>query len=248
MPQLGLDLPPANHLWMNQGGSTFVDRAEEAGVDGAWNEMGVAPGDYDGDGDVDLYVTNIFRKGRHNRLYRNDSTSGEPMFVEVAAALGVDNTGWGWGTSFIDGDRDGWVDLVATNGFRKDDFAWLGESRVETWSGILELFEIARGFYRPVVSVSFALNNWMFDLEPLGYGLSNLALIVACGIGIYVLGRRLEMPAALTFYASVIWALSPHGINMAALWISGRTSLLLTLFSVLAASRGASWCRQSRVD
>ncbi len=108
-----------NRLWMNRRDGTFEDRAPMAGAASDWNEMGVAVGDYDNDGDPDLYATNIYEfvPGRRNTLLRNDSSPGSPLFTDVTLASGVADTGWGWGTTFFDADADGWLDLAATNGF-----------------------------------------------------------------------------------------------------------------------------------
>ena len=120
---INIDFAP-NHLWMNQGDGTFVDAAPAAGLDTEFNEMGLAPGDVDNDGDIDLFMTNIATAVRHNRLYRNDSTGGGVLqFTDVATEAGVDDTGWGWGTTFFDADRDGWLDLAATNGFSNPVYA-----------------------------------------------------------------------------------------------------------------------------
>jgi hypothetical protein len=119
---INIDFAP-NHLWMNKGDGTFVDMASAAGIDSAFNEMGLAPGDVDNDGDIDLYMTNIATATRHNRLYRNDSTPAGLQFTDIAADVGVDDTGWGWGTTFLDADRDGWLDLAATNGFSNPVYA-----------------------------------------------------------------------------------------------------------------------------
>lgn len=82
------------------------------------NDMGVAVGDYDWDGDVDLYTTNITQDTDPfdccNWLYQND---GSGNFVNVAPRVGVRDTRWGWGTSFFDADLDGDLDLVAVNGW-----------------------------------------------------------------------------------------------------------------------------------
>ncbi len=104
----------ANRLWINQSDNTFVDRAVSAGVDHPWNDMGVALGDYDNDGDPDIYVTNI---SLNTVLYHNNSSLGVPSFAERAQLAGVNDAWWGWGTTFVDADNDGWLDLVATNGF-----------------------------------------------------------------------------------------------------------------------------------
>jgi hypothetical protein len=107
-----------NHLWINQQDNTFEDMAPQAGLDNAMDDMGIALGDYDNDGDLDVYVTNIFHDGEHNVLFRNDSVAGQLDFTEVSFALGVAEGGWGWGTTFMDIDLDGDLDLAATNGWR----------------------------------------------------------------------------------------------------------------------------------
>lgn len=110
----------ANQLWMNQPGDAFSNSAVAAGVDSVWNEMGVAAGDYDADGDIDLYVTNIhgwINQPRTNLLYRNDTLDDLVQFTEVAIEMGVEDSGWGWGTTWLDADNDGDLDLAATNGY-----------------------------------------------------------------------------------------------------------------------------------
>lgn len=109
-----------NQLWMNGGDLNFTNVAEAAGVDTAWNEMGLSVGDYDNDGDLDLYITNIHMwqgQPTHNRLFRNDSQPGSIQFTDTALEFGVENTDWGWGTTWLDADNDGDLDLAATNGY-----------------------------------------------------------------------------------------------------------------------------------
>lgn len=112
----------ANQLWLNRSLLEFDDIAVPAGAASAWNEMGVAAGDYDNDGDLDLFASNIFdwigpSAGSHNLLLRNDSNSGQVLFTEHAQALGVDDAGWGWGATWLDADNDGDLDLAVTNGY-----------------------------------------------------------------------------------------------------------------------------------
>jgi hypothetical protein len=91
------------------------------------------------------------------------------------------------------------------------------------------------GFFRPLVSLSFALNYFVFELAPKPYGLVNLALVLAIAFALVDLIRRLGLSAGPAVFGAAVWAFNFHGINMAVLWISGRTSLLATLFAVLAA-------------
>ncbi|MGK7294243.1 MAG: CRTAC1 family protein [Candidatus Wenzhouxiangella sp. M2_3B_020] len=110
----------ANQLWLNRADFSLVDDAGAAGIDSAWNEMGLTAGDYDNDGDIDLYITNIYAwngQGSHNLLFRNDSVTGAPLFTERAEVEGIADTAWGWGTTWLDADNDGDLDLAATNGY-----------------------------------------------------------------------------------------------------------------------------------
>ena len=113
---INIDFEP-NKLFMNQGDNTFIDEAAAAGVDNSMNDMGLALADYDNDGDIDMYITNIKNTNEHNVLYRNDSVGGALAFTDVAETLGVDSGGWGWGCAFFDADMDGNLDIIAGNGF-----------------------------------------------------------------------------------------------------------------------------------
>lgn len=95
-----------DHVFFNQGDGRFKQGPVPPDSDGYG--MGVAAGDYDNDGDVDLYVTNLGR----NVLLRND---GSGNFENVAALAGVDEPGWGTSAAFLDLDRDGDLDLYVTN-------------------------------------------------------------------------------------------------------------------------------------
>jgi hypothetical protein len=102
---------PGNRLFRNEirptGKLAFVDVTEEAGVGHVGYGMGVAAGDYDNDGDQDLFVTNV----GPNVLYRNE---GNGTFVEVTSA-GLDDPRWSTSASFLDYDNDGDLDLFFTN-------------------------------------------------------------------------------------------------------------------------------------
>jgi hypothetical protein len=121
------------------------------------------------------------------------------------------------------------------HGFISDDFGWLlsAERIIEERSPSALL--ITTGFFRPLVTLSFALEWPTFGLNAAGYGFTNLLLVLLCAVLIYAVCRtqRLAVPAALV--AAATWLFNFHGINMAILWLSGRTSVLLTFFSLLSA-------------
>jgi enediyne biosynthesis protein E4 len=97
-------VPHRNALYRNLGGWKFEDVSKQAGVDlAAWGS-GACAGDFDGDGRLDLYVTNW----GPNALFRN---RGDGTFEEVAARAGVAAGGWSTGCTFFDADGDGDLDL-----------------------------------------------------------------------------------------------------------------------------------------
>jgi hypothetical protein len=105
-------------LYMNRRDGTFADEAVLRGValddDGrALSGMGVAAGDYDNDGHIDLFRTNF--SDERVTLYRN---RGDGNFEEttIAAGLGVNTRFVGWGAAFLDFDHDGDKDLIQVNG------------------------------------------------------------------------------------------------------------------------------------
>ncbi|MEL7472506.1 MAG: CRTAC1 family protein [Planctomycetota bacterium] len=120
-----------NKYFDNNGDATFTEMAATLGIESAWNEMGVALGDPDNDGDIDIFVTNIsdyFQSqgdyvGRYNVYFRNDSIDNGPgrphtlVFTENAQPAGFARGGWGWGCTFADLNNDRWQDLAQTNGF-----------------------------------------------------------------------------------------------------------------------------------
>jgi hypothetical protein len=120
------------------------------------------------------------------------------------------------------------------HGFVADDFAWILDSRVHTLGEIPALFLKSSGFYRPMVGLTFAADYAVFGNQPLGYGLTNLALAIACAALLYLVARELTLPSGAAILAVALWLLNPHGINTAILWMSGRTSLVLTLGSLAA--------------
>jgi hypothetical protein len=72
----------------------------------------------------------------------------------------------------------------------------------------------------------------MFSAWSLGYGLTNFFLALGCAAAVWALGRSAALPVAVALFAAALWLFNFHGINMALLWLSGRTSLLLTFFAL----------------
>ncbi len=96
--------PIRNALYKNNRDGTFTDVTEKAGVPGTAYGMGVAVGDYNGDGFPDLYVTQCGR----NVLYRNN---GNGTFTDVTDQAGVAAAGWSTSAVWFDYDNDGRLDL-----------------------------------------------------------------------------------------------------------------------------------------
>ncbi len=100
---------PKNALYRNDGRWKFTDVTDGARVGDTGYGLGVAVGDYDNDGDADIYLNNY----GPNVLYRND---GNGAFTDVTQKAGVDNGDKvGAGTCFLDMDGDGDLDLYVSN-------------------------------------------------------------------------------------------------------------------------------------
>jgi hypothetical protein len=114
----------------NNGDGTFTNVTTEAGVGLDDNGMGQTVADFDNDGALDWYVTSIYMDDpppwhyNGNTLYRAD---GAHQFQEIAADVGADDGGWGWGTIALDLDQDGWIDIVEVNGREAADGEWEAE-------------------------------------------------------------------------------------------------------------------------
>ena len=102
------DKQPGNRLYRNRGDGTFEDVTAHSGSDVAGYGMGVAAGDFDNDGCLNLYVTNVGA----NVLLKGD---GHGHFTDVTAHAGVAGSGWSTSAAFLDYDGDGSLDLFVVH-------------------------------------------------------------------------------------------------------------------------------------
>lgn len=109
LPGMKVKTAPRNALYRNDGDWSFTDVTNQAGVGDTGHGLGVTAGDYDNDGDLDLYVNNF----GPNVLYRNN---GDGTFADVTKQAGVANGNQvGAGACFLDMDKDGDLDLFVAN-------------------------------------------------------------------------------------------------------------------------------------
>lgn len=111
-----------NKLYLNRHGK-FVDAGRSAWVEEYRGSMGLATGDFDRDGDDDLFISHWIAQGfaLYQSLLTEQKGTGtaDLHFTDVAATTGIGQHSLqsiGWGTSFVDIDSDGWPDLLVANG------------------------------------------------------------------------------------------------------------------------------------
>jgi len=135
---------PGDRLYRNLGDGRFEDVTERAGIVESAYGMGCAVGDYDGDGDSDLYVTNV----GPDALWRNE---GDGTFREVAAEAGVAHPGWGTSAGFFDHDLDGDLDLFVVHYVR-----WSADTEIDCKSSYGERDYCApKNYNRPSSAVLY---------------------------------------------------------------------------------------------
>ena len=133
-----------NRLFRNKGDGTFEDATAKSGARDSGFGMGVTWFDYDGDGHLDLYISNMYSTAGNrilargpgklpmeryekllkmaggNTLFRNN---GNGTFTNVTKESGTGRAGWAWSSAAYDYDHDGRPDLYVANGFRTSSFA-----------------------------------------------------------------------------------------------------------------------------
>jgi len=119
---------PRNTFYRNEQGK-FVDATDEANLgDTGWG-MGCAVGDYDNDGDLDIYITNYGR----NVLYANQ---GDGTFIDVTEYAQVGDERFGTGCAFLDYDGDGYLDLYVANYVDFRHFLQTTPNKSYMWKGL----------------------------------------------------------------------------------------------------------------
>ena len=124
---------PTHHLYRNLGELRFKEVTEESGISHTGWGQGVCAGDYDNDGNVDLFLT----EWGHNVLFRN---RGDGRFEDVTERVGLKMPAkrWSTGCAFLDYDRDGLLDLFVAHyvNFDPNKTPKPGEKSECTWKGI----------------------------------------------------------------------------------------------------------------
>ena len=137
------DIQGRNQLFINNGDLTFTERARNYGIDFEGFSTHSAFFDYDGDGDLDLYLLNHsvhtersygnyklrFERSEKSgdKLFRNDIDKGLTYFTDVSEESGIlsSNIGYGLGVAISDINRDGCDDIYISNDFRENDYLYL---------------------------------------------------------------------------------------------------------------------------
>lgn len=119
-------------------------------------------------------------------------------------------------------------------GFVKDDVVWVGANHVTSSADVRALLVRTDGFYRPLVAATFAIDRAVYGLEPFGFGVTNFLLLLLGAAALAYLGTTLGLRASVGVAAAGVWALNFHAVNMAVLWLSGRTALCVVVLALLS--------------
>jgi hypothetical protein len=199
--------PPTCALYRNEGNGRFTDVTREAGLDITLPGMGVAVGDYDGDGYPDIFVTGI----GGNRLFHN---RGDGTFADVTAEAGVggDDHVWSTGAVWLDIYGDGRLDLVVCNYAR-----WSREADLE------DAFA-AEGAGRSYGGHSGFVSVFPTVYRNLGHG--RFAEVTA-KVGLDRLDRQTGFPRALPLAVAAVDANGDGRLDLLFTYQSGEDVLFL---------------------
>lgn len=150
-----------NSLYRNNGDGTFTDVSEEAGIQlGGQDPMTATVGDFDNDGDLDIYMTNTNSPFKRGQLLVNN---GDGTFSQMAEEYGVDVFGWTWGAVWIDYDNDTDLDLYVAHGHPNLNVAESPNFLLENFDGLFfeEVTETVMG--NPDARRSYSVNRGDFN-------------------------------------------------------------------------------------
>jgi hypothetical protein len=134
-----------NELYINNGDLTFTESARDYGLDFEGFSTHAAFFDYDGDGDLDMYLLNhaVHTERSYGRaslrfiddgqagdkLYRNNAEKGEKRFTPVTNEAGIfsSQVGYGLGVGIADVNNDGWPDIYVSNDFNENDYLYINQ-------------------------------------------------------------------------------------------------------------------------
>ena len=136
-----------DELYLNDGNARFQLQSHRIDKEQRLYGMGATAGDYDNDGDVDLYITNFGA----NELLQND---GFGNFTDVATSAGVDHDGWSTAASFTDFDNDGDLDLFVTNYLK-----WSAETELDCYSRGTLTYCLPTNYKRPSMDALYQNNG-----------------------------------------------------------------------------------------
>ena len=111
-----------NKLYINNGDKTFTDETVAFQVEDRFHGMGIALGDCDQNGFLDIYLTNITETGFADEINPLFLNTGAHIFHQESESMGVHLAGWGWGTTFFDMENDGDEDLFVATGYFDPDY------------------------------------------------------------------------------------------------------------------------------